>query len=1317
MSDTLPIVFSLLLGCIGIIFHIQRRQRKVVNDRPKYKGYYPYTKSFQLKNGMNSEQEVIIVGKNNFSLMYDMNRKLICARGTIDDNSKLILNIHSNKTMKDVTIDTSANILTKKSPSNNSRALKHDPNDDENDDQEQDHHSAQPDVEVDVSLDIDNYACEDLKDADVSSVVITVNVDEYRYQDSHKETPINTGTTKEKFTKNTIRKVRNDSAVKNLHDIISTGTVDTHEKNESESDEKKTKDNEDMDVDTGIDQIVYDCNSTLSNDVIVSIVTEAPNTSNTSNTSNTAKTTTTHEKTNRIRPADDADDKNDRSNNGKQNNNYSHLRMASFGATWNKKAVCTLNVKVKRNNSGSIADDSKQEEDLVDTYIGLNNITNKGHQFIDLENRLWFIEENARNNNSDNNDTNIKTYCKHIGSCCNRNDINNSNSIDDDDNDYCNKNTFKIGVILNNTKMYLHSSHDGEVRLVNLNPVTDNNDIPLTKTLHLADTYCQHELKMDVSGTDCMCNECLKKISGSKSIVCCNKCNKIFCVYCVRIFCPGKHNSVKYNGIRLNEGSFYCTVCNKTYDNYYPVYGCQLCYFDVCYNCVQLYKQQSISEQLTFGFSDTKTYSKRLHHYIVNNEKEGFDFHIFEEKDTKVKKSDDDGWCNCCKNKKISCEDPCGVYCCCPLFYVRMVNTFKFVGSLTPIFDIATDLWALMIYISEGDKYKPYAITSIIILYFSNRLYFCCWFAVELLGVKLNLQDNITIYDIVSASLLPIIGYVKWFNVNLTLIFDPNAKSQSKKEKKFKRKEFKQWVAHHIFVAETGRQPIDRIQFTRFTFLDRRNENKNKGFAYEYKLEKKIRDEIKKLHKCMWDIDQEKKQKSITTLLNYLSDLQVQERNEYKQMADRERCRTGNIWIILCDVLLSLLFIAFIIYCVVMIILLVIIFVKTGKLTRVFNIENFTAVYVVFAITFYARLKRFKNLWNNRANRFSIIIDLIYAPCIYTFYLIVEHSLLQCKLTFKQLKCAWNWKNNSKNKIDNLATIGDYIKAVKNESLNSEESRNMIVFKLLRSFASIFETFPQLLLQCYVYYCVRLQHEENNNNNNDNSNVAFIITLQFYLSTLLSLFSTCRSLYRLLASNLFTRGLKYTFDFVAVFSVLGLSYISKQFGGAEKILDFNLGFNFDFNFPDLNFDFDFNFPDFNVELPNISNDTFGGMEMNIELNAACGCGECTFYSIDGCGPSCCDVGCCPCADCDTSCCDVGCFCSTESCPSFCDLLGMLCDFFGDLLGMLCKFFGDFLCMLCECPCRILMGCCELLGECAVSGGFACELCCAGFCCC
>ena len=130
-------------------------------------------------------------------------------------------------------------------------------------------------------------------------------------------------------------------------------------------------------------------------------------------------------------------------------------------------------------------------------------------------------------------------------------------------------------------------------------------------------------------------------------------------------------------------------------------------------------------------------------------------------------------------------------------------------------------------------------------------------------------------------------------------------------------------------------------------------------------------------------------------------------------------------------------------------------------------------------------------------------------------------------------------------------------------------------------------------------------------------------------------------MYRLLANNLFTRGLKYAFDFVAVFSILGLSYVSKQ-AAMEKIIDFNFDFDFDFDFHfdfdfniDLNFDFSNFFPDFGI-----LHLQFPSAHVDGIVNSICCCGKCANVSIGnfecekydcGCGLPACDI----CDICDT----------------------------------------------------------------------------------
>ena len=115
--------------------------------------------------------------------------------------------------------------------------------------------------------------------------------------------------------------------------------------------------------------------------------------------------------------------------------------------------------------------------------------------------------------------------------------------------------------------------------------------------------------------------------------------------------------------------------------------------------------------------------------------------------------------------------------------------------------------------------------------------------------------------------------------------------------------------------------------------------------------------------------------------------------------------------------------------------------------------------------------------------------------------------------------------------------------------MSDEESRRIIVLILLKSFVSIFESFPQLLLQCYVYFIVRSQYKKD---------VSILIAVQFYLSIVLSLISTARAIWRLLTNNLFQRGIKKAFDSVTIFSAItattsgfGVSYFDFGTGVAS----------------------------------------------------------------------------------------------------------------------------------------------------------------------
>ena len=139
------------------------------------------------------------------------------------------------------------------------------------------------------------------------------------------------------------------------------------------------------------------------------------------------------------------------------------------------------------------------------------------------------------------------------------------------------------------------------------------------------------------------------------------------------------------------------------------------------------------------------------------------------------------------------------------LCFTRMLMLFKIVMTFSPVIDLGTDIWALLLYFSEGSDLLAFTLTSIVILYFSNRLYLICWFAVEKLGIRLNLEDDVTFFDVVSASLMPLFGRT-WFSPDLTILLKSNNNKTDDGWGQYIR-----WISEHIYQRQTGEQPPNAI--------------------------------------------------------------------------------------------------------------------------------------------------------------------------------------------------------------------------------------------------------------------------------------------------------------------------------------------------------------------------------------------------------------------------------------------------------------------------------------------------------------------------
>ena len=188
--------------------------------------------------------------------------------------------------------------------------------------------------------------------------------------------------------------------------------------------------------------------------------------------------------------------------------------------------------------------------------------------------------------------------------------------------------------------------------------------------------------------------------------------------------------------------------------------------------------------------------------------------------------------------------------------------------------------------------------------------------------------------------------------------------------------------------------------------------------------------------------------------------------------------------------------------------------------------------YLVVGVCWLIVSPKGRRLCRKQGEFWSTLVELFCGPVVYTVILICRNGIEELKLNVKQCKYAFSSQikidvlnymsgGGGKNKVP---AVGDYTKTVYKKSVSEDESRKILVFRLLKSFVSIFESFPQLLLQCYVYFIARREYEDE---------TSFWVFIQFYISIFFSLLSTLRSIYRLLTNDLFAKGLKKAFDVTA----------------------------------------------------------------------------------------------------------------------------------------------------------------------------------------
>ena len=373
---------------------------------------------------------------------------------------------------------------------------------------------------------------------------------------------------------------------------------------------------------------------------------------------------------------------------------------------------------------------------------------------------------------------------------------------------------------------------------------------------------------------------------------------------------------------------------------------------------------------------------------------------------------------------------------CCNCSLARKIfKMFQLLTVVSPTLDLVTDIWTIILYFSDVD-FAVYGWVSMIILIFSNRVYFYTWYAVDKMGIKLNLRyHDISIFQIIASSLVPIIGY-DWFILQSIDVFIP-----------------RDYRAKNAF------------------------------------------------YKC-----------------NCIG----------KQYAISSNC------MVLCHGIVNLM----------------IWFAFPISLVFLLRDRSFISIlYIIFWAIVYASIVIILGYWKG-SDGMVAAGDIVLMP-LFCVYLIMKNNILEVKLRFKEV----NYMIRHCNEPLESSTSS------RNNALDGNDRRSMIVLQLLKSIVAIFESFPQLSLQCYVYFVVRSQ-----NISEKNLSSSSLIAIQFYVSVGFSLRSVLVALYRLLTKNLFSRGLADSFNILVGYSsavsvaaamsgIVGISGESALVNGIKSTFD------------------------------------------------------------------------------------------------------------------------------------------------------------------
>ena len=166
-----------------------------------------------------------------------------------------------------------------------------------------------------------------------------------------------------------------------------------------------------------------------------------------------------------------------------------------------------------------------------------------------------------------------------------------------------------------------------------------------------------------------------------------------------------------------NNNGFICNVCNQhKFENETFEYGCKLCDFYVCYSCIKKYHKygEAIAQiphmnrvkipksTIVHGFKSKEEYEST----IAERESDGFGFYLFEKKETDHKKHKTkqkqrlkDCFKKNNKHDKKEVKQKNDKFRCLKIRIVELTSIFKLVVSLSPVLDLGTDIWTILLFL------------------------------------------------------------------------------------------------------------------------------------------------------------------------------------------------------------------------------------------------------------------------------------------------------------------------------------------------------------------------------------------------------------------------------------------------------------------------------------------------------------------------------------------------------------------------------------------------------------------------------------------